>query len=58
MVTPEWPPITGTLTDLTSNFWDSATNVLALTTSNVLTPMILKVINSNEQPLYVMDLHV
>ena len=42
MVTPECPPITGTLTDLTSKFFNSATNVFALTTSNVLTPIILQ----------------
>ena len=42
MVTPECPPITGTFTVVTSRPLASATKVLALTISNVLTPNILQ----------------
>jgi hypothetical protein len=38
MVLPEWPPMTGTLTLLTSSPFFSATNVLARTMSSVETP--------------------
>jgi hypothetical protein len=38
MVMPAWPPMTVTLVLRTSNFWFSATNVLARTTSKVVTP--------------------
>ena len=41
MVMPAWPPMTGTLTVLTSTPLASATNVLARTTSSVVTPKIL-----------------
>ena len=39
MVTPAWPPTTGTSTSLTSRPLASATKVLARTTSSVVTPM-------------------
>lgn len=42
---PAWPPMTGTLTELTSSPLASATNVLARTTSNVVTPNILHTFN-------------
>lgn len=41
IVTPEWPPITGTSTAETLNFLASATNVFDRTTSSVVTPKIL-----------------
>ena len=41
MVTPAWPPTTGTSTSATGRPLASATNVLARTTSRVVTPMSL-----------------
>ena len=42
IVVPACPPITVTFVVLTSNFWFSETNALALTTSKVVTPNTLR----------------
>ena len=49
MVTPEWPPITGTEVSATFNPLASATNVFARTTSRVLTPTTLSKTQHKEE---------